>query len=129
MFGTLCVAITCILFAIPISPNTSYWAYAFPAKSLSVLGADTLFPCLVLFVAHSLPREDQSLGGAMINAMGQVGRAIGLAICTAIQLSVQNSREEAAMAFHNVLISADIGPRGTASVQCVAALISVENRR
>ena len=63
--------------------------------SLSVLGADTLFPCLVLFVAHSLPREDQSLGGAMINAMGQVGRAIGLAICTAIQLSVQNSREGA----------------------------------
>ena len=31
MFGTLCIAITCLLFAIPISPDTSYWAYGFPA--------------------------------------------------------------------------------------------------
>lgn len=56
------------------------------------LGADTLFPSLILFTAHSLPREDQSLGGAIINAVGQVGRAIGLAIGTAIQVAVQESR-------------------------------------
>lgn len=60
---------------------------------LCVFGADTLFPTLVLFNAHSLPKEDQALGGAMINAVGQVGRAIGLAIATAIQVAVQESRE------------------------------------
>lgn len=39
---------------------------------LCVCGADTLFPSLVLFNAQSLPKEDQALGGALINAVGQV---------------------------------------------------------
>ncbi|TKA81997.1 hypothetical protein B0A55_01718 [Friedmanniomyces simplex] len=60
---------------------------------LCVFGADTLFPTLVLFNAHSLPNEDQALGGATINAIGQVGRAIGLAIATAIQVAAQKSQE------------------------------------
>lgn len=92
MFGTICCAIACLLFAVPIPPDTIYWAYGFPAMCLTVFGADTLFPSLVLFVAHSLPKEDQAVGGAIINAVGQVGRAIGLAIATAIQVSVQESQ-------------------------------------
>lgn len=55
---------------------------------LSTCGADTLFPILTLFTAKSLPLEDQALGGALINAVGQVGRAIGLAIMTAVQTAV-----------------------------------------
>lgn len=58
------------------------------------MGADTLFPSLVLFTSHSLPREDQALGGALINAIGQVFRAIGLAIAIAIQVAVQESHEK-----------------------------------
>lgn len=46
----------------------------------------------MLFTAHSLPREDQALGGALINAVGQVGRAVGLAIGTAIQVAVEANR-------------------------------------
>lgn len=92
MFGTLCCAIASLLFAIPISPDEIYWATSFPAMCLCVCGADTLFPSLILFNAHSLPKEDQSLGGATINAVGQIGRAIGLAIGTAIQVAVQESR-------------------------------------
>ena len=81
---------------------------------LSVLGADTLFPSLLLFVAHSLPREDQAMGGAMINAVGQVGRAISLAIATAIQVAVQASKQPTAVAvtgegsFHNAAFLAGI---------------------
>lgn len=60
---------------------------------LSVFGADTLYPTLTLFTAQSLPPADQALGGALINAVGQIGRAIGLAIATAIQISVIASRE------------------------------------
>lgn len=55
---------------------------------LSTCGADTLYPTLTLFTAKSLPHEDQALGGALINAVGQVGRAIGLAIMTAVQTAV-----------------------------------------
>ncbi|EMC92398.1 hypothetical protein BAUCODRAFT_287436 [Baudoinia panamericana UAMH 10762] len=93
MFGTFCVTISSLLFAVPIPDNETYWAYGFPAMCLCVFGADTLFPSLVLFNSHNLPKEDQALGGAIINALGQVGRAIGLAIATAIQVAVQERRQ------------------------------------
>ncbi|KAK3488038.1 major facilitator superfamily domain-containing protein [Neurospora hispaniola] len=86
--GNACVAITCILFAAPIPPHTSYWAWAFIGMILSVIGADTAWPCLILFTSHSLPQADQALGGALVNACGQIGRAVGLAIATAIQTAV-----------------------------------------
>lgn len=87
-FGTTSVSLSSLLFAIPIPIHTIYWAYAFPAMVLSVCGADTLFPTLTLFVAKSLPPEDQALGGALINMVGQIGRAIGLAIATAVETAV-----------------------------------------
>ncbi|KAF2260568.1 drug resistance protein [Lojkania enalia] len=93
VFGTISVSISSLLFAIPLPTNTTYWAYGFPAMVLSVCGADTLYPTLTLFTAKSLPAEDQALGGALINAVGQVGRAIGLAIDTAIQTAVIANRK------------------------------------
>nr|POE56320.1 drug resistance protein [Quercus suber] len=89
MFGTLCCALSSLLFALPISPDASYWATGFLSMCLAVFGADTLFPSLVLLNAQSLPTHDQAQGGAMINAVGQIGRAVGLAIATAIQIAVQ----------------------------------------
>ncbi len=86
--GNLCVSVSCLLFAIPIPDNTVYWAFGFPAMVLSVFGADTTWPSLILFTSHSLSQQDQALGGALVNAMGQVGRAIGLAVATAIQTAV-----------------------------------------
>ncbi|KAK7542096.1 major facilitator superfamily domain-containing protein [Phyllosticta citribraziliensis] len=89
LLGTLALSISPLLFAVPsIDPHTTYWAYGFPAMVLSVVGADIIFPCLTLFTAKSLPPEDQSLGGALINSVGQVGRAIGLAVATAIETAV-----------------------------------------
>lgn len=87
-FSTLSVSISSLLFAIPIADNTTYWAYGFPAMVLSVCGADTIFPVLTLFVAKTLPPEDASLGGALITAVGQIGRSIGLAIATAVQTAI-----------------------------------------
>ncbi|KAL1799635.1 hypothetical protein ACET3X_003672 [Alternaria dauci] len=87
-FSTICVSMSSLLFAIPIPVNTTYWAYGFPAMVMSVSGADTIFPVLTLFVAKTLPTEDASLGGALITAVGQIGRAIGLAIGTAVQTAV-----------------------------------------
>ncbi|EOD43487.1 putative drug resistance protein [Neofusicoccum parvum UCRNP2] len=88
MFGTLSVSVSVLLFATPIPPHTTYWAYGLPAMVLAVFGADTVYPCLTLFTAKSLPQEDQALGGALINAVGQIGRAIGLAIATAVETAV-----------------------------------------
>lgn len=88
--GNVCVSISALLFAVPIPPATSYWAWSFPAMILSVFGADTTWPSLILFTSHSLPQSDQALGGALVNAMGQVGRAVGLAVATAVQTAVMS---------------------------------------
>ena len=74
-FSTICVSVASLLFAIPIPDDTTYWAYGFPAMVLSVCGADTVFPVLTLFVAKALRSEDASLGGALIMAVGQIGRS------------------------------------------------------
>lgn len=86
--GNLAMPLACLLFALPIPPTTSYFAYCLPAMVLSVVAADTAWPSLTLFTSRSLPPEDQALGGALINATGQIGRAIGLAVTTAIQTAV-----------------------------------------
>src|SRR3569833_58073 len=80
LFGNLCVSLCSLLFAIPIPPDTSYFAYGLLAMMLSVFGADTTWPSLTLFTSHGLPHEDQALGGALVNAVGQVGRSIGQAL-------------------------------------------------
>jgi predicted MFS family arabinose efflux permease len=93
IWGMLCCAVAGLLLAVPISAGTTYWAFGFPGMCLSVLGDDALFSSLPLFVAQSLLKEDQALGGVTINCVGQVGRTIGLAICIAIQVAVQGSKE------------------------------------
>ncbi|KAM5373668.1 hypothetical protein ACJA88_008512 [Fusarium oxysporum] len=87
-FGHVAVCIAAVLYAVPIPPTTSYFAWGFWAMILSVVGADTAWPCLTLFTSHSLPKEDQAVGGALINSSGMIGRAIALAIATSIQSSV-----------------------------------------
>ncbi|KAL7911989.1 major facilitator superfamily domain-containing protein [Trichoderma velutinum] len=86
--GNLSVSIACLLYAVPIPPTTSYFAWGLPAMILSVVGADTTWPCLTLFTSRALPREHQAIGGALINAVGQFGRSIGLALSTATQTAV-----------------------------------------
>lgn len=86
--GSISVSIACLLYAVPIPPHTSYFAWGLPAMILAVIGADTAWPSLTLFTSSALPPEDQAVGGALINAVGQLGRAIGLAISTAIQTAV-----------------------------------------
>lgn len=89
--GNISVTIACLLYCVPIPPRTTYFAWGLWAMLLSVIGADTTWPSLTLFTSHTLPPEDQAIGGALINAAGQLGRAIGLAISTATQTSVMAS--------------------------------------
>ena len=86
--ANVAMSIACLLFAVPLPRGTSYFAFGLPAFILSVIGADITWPCLTLFTSKSLPQEDQAIGGGLINASAGVGRAIGLAIDTAIQTAV-----------------------------------------
>jgi Na+/melibiose symporter-like transporter len=93
LFGNISVSVSSLLFAVPIPTGTNYFAWGFFAMILSVFGADTTWPSLTLFTSHSLPQEDQAMGGALVNAVGQVGRSIGLAIATAIQTAVMAQQQ------------------------------------
>lgn len=55
---------------------------------LAVFGADTVYPSLMLFTVQSLPMQDQAIGGGLVNAVGQLGRSIGLAIAVALETSI-----------------------------------------
>lgn len=86
--GNLSISAANLLFALPIPDSASYFAWTFPAMLLAVVGADTTWPSLTLFTSRALPPGDQAVGGALINAAGQVGRAVGLALATAVQTAV-----------------------------------------
>lgn len=89
--GNLCMSVACLLFAVPISPETSYFAFGMWSMLLPVVGSDITWPCMTLFTSQALPPDDQATGGALINAVGQIGRAIGLAIATAVQTAATAS--------------------------------------
>jgi hypothetical protein len=94
IFGLVSTAISNILFAAPIPPSTTYWAYGFPAMCLAAFGADTIYPCLGLFTTQSLPQKDQALAGAMFQTVNGIGRAISLSIASAIETAVQTKDEK-----------------------------------
>ncbi|PPQ92095.1 hypothetical protein CVT25_008261 [Psilocybe cyanescens] len=85
--GAGATALACVLFAI-IKPGTTYWAYAFNATYLSVMGADFVFAAGTLYIAKvSLPHE-QSVSGALFNTMIQLGTAVGITVSTVVFNSV-----------------------------------------
>jgi predicted MFS family arabinose efflux permease len=89
LVGATCTAFSSVLMAAPIPPETSYWAFGFEAMVLAVMGADTIYPCLSLYTTSSMPMKDQALAGGIFNTVAQVGRAIGLALVTAVDVSVR----------------------------------------
>lgn len=88
IWAHLALSTASLLFAVPIPPSTNYFAWGLPAMVMSVFGTDALWPCVTLFTSQALPPEDQAVGGALVNAVGQIGRAVGLAIATAVQIAV-----------------------------------------
>ncbi|KAI9433579.1 MFS general substrate transporter [Lactarius indigo] len=81
--GTLMTACADLLFAV-IDPSAPFWAFAFPSACLVALGADFTFAAGTIFIAKvSLPHE-QSVAGALIQAMTQIGSAIGVSVSTIV---------------------------------------------
>ncbi|KAI0078556.1 MFS general substrate transporter [Panus rudis PR-1116 ss-1] len=81
--GMSLTAVANLLFAV-IDVNASYWAYGFPAAVICVFGADFVMAAGSLFVAKFSPLDDQSVSGAVLQTMMQLGGAFGLAITTII---------------------------------------------
>jgi sugar phosphate permease len=94
IFGLVSATIANLLFAVPIPPSTSYFAYGMPAMALAAFGADTIYPCLGLFTTQSLPRKDQGVAGAMFQTVAGIGRSMFLPITSIVQSSVQTRLEK-----------------------------------
>jgi MFS family permease len=97
--GTLLTGIAILLFAI-IDPDVTYWAYGFPSAMIIVLGADFVFASGTLFVAKITPHHEQSVAGAVFQAMTQIGTAIGISISTIVYngvLAAQARRQGVAL--------------------------------
>jgi hypothetical protein len=92
--GTLLTGCANVYFA-AIDPSAPYWALGFPSACLIVLGADFTFASGTMFISKvSLPSE-QSVAGALFQAMTQIGSAIGLSVSTIVfngVLRAQSSR-------------------------------------
>lgn len=52
---------------------------------------EIVWPVISLLIADALPQEDQALGGGLLQTANNVGRALGLAIATAVQTSTQGN--------------------------------------
>lgn len=88
--GTLSTTTACLLLAL-INPNTTYWAFAFPATFLSVMGADFVFAAGSLFIAKFALPHEQSVAGALFNTMTQLGTAVGVTVSTVVFNSVSQT--------------------------------------
>ncbi|KDR72245.1 hypothetical protein GALMADRAFT_74165 [Galerina marginata CBS 339.88] len=86
--GAFATSVACLFFAI-IKPGTTYWAYAFNASYLSVMGADFVFSAGTLFIAKFALPHEQSVAGALFSTMTQIGTALGVTVTTVVYNTVQ----------------------------------------
>jgi hypothetical protein len=91
--GTLMTGFGDVLFAV-IDPQATYWAFGFPAACLIVLGADFTFASGTLFIAKVALPHEQSVAGALFQAMTQIGSAIGVSVSTIVFNSVLRTQSK-----------------------------------
>jgi len=81
--GTLLIGCADVLFAV-IDPSAPYLAFGFPAACIVVQGADFTFASGTLFIAKVSHPHEQSVAGALFQAMTQIGSAIGVSLSTIV---------------------------------------------
>lgn len=88
--GAVALVISDILYSVQ-SKDSSYWAFAFPALVLSVVGADFEFTVTNMYVMSTLPREQQSVAGGLFNTVTRLSSTVGLGVQTSIYNSLGGS--------------------------------------
>jgi hypothetical protein len=92
--GTFMTGCADLLFAV-IDPSAPFWAFCFPSACLVALGADFTFAAGTMFVSKVSHPHEQSVAGALFQAMTQIGSAIGVSVSTIVfnaVLGAQSSR-------------------------------------
>ncbi|KAI0132247.1 major facilitator superfamily domain-containing protein [Xylariales sp. AK1849] len=92
IFGSLCFLGASLLFAF-MKPESSYWAFMFPALLLNVAGADLQFNVANMYVMSSLPTHQQSLAGGIFNVVIRLSNTVVMGMTTAVFSSVELTSE------------------------------------
>lgn len=71
--------------------SSSYWAFAFPALLLNVIGADLEFNVANMYVMSSMPPSQQSIAGSIFQTVTKLCQSVGFGIATAVFNAVQQS--------------------------------------
>lgn len=76
-----------------MKPADPYWAFAFPAITVSAVGCDILFTSSSLVITNAFPDKTQALAGAVFNTVGQIGKSVGIAVSAVIASSISTTVE------------------------------------
>lgn len=90
VIGAISFVVSNVLFSVA-RKESSYWSYYFLALLLSVVGADLEFTVTNMYVMSSLPSEEQSVAGALLNTMARLASTIGIGVQTGVYSSLGGS--------------------------------------
>ncbi|KAH6659576.1 major facilitator superfamily domain-containing protein [Truncatella angustata] len=86
--GSLCFLAAALLLSF-MGPDSSYWAFIFPALILNVAGADFNFNVANMYVMSSMPIHQQSMAGGIFNVVIRLSSTAVMGITTAVFSSVE----------------------------------------
>ncbi|KAK0470437.1 putative efflux transporter [Desarmillaria tabescens] len=81
--GNTLTAIASLLFAL-VNPNSVYFAFGFPAAILAPAGAGFVYACTMIYVTKVAKPHEQSMVGAVVQTMTQLGSSLGVTLSTVI---------------------------------------------
>ncbi|GAB7340902.1 hypothetical protein MBLNU457_7254t1 [Dothideomycetes sp. NU457] len=90
LVGTASYTISFLLLALNRT-SSSYWAFCFPAFLLCVIGADLEFNVANMYVMTSLPVDQQSIAGGILQMITRLFTTVSFGIVTAIFDAVQKN--------------------------------------
>lgn len=83
-------------------PSWIYWAAAFPAISLNVVGPNVLYTVANLLISDRFPTDAQGLTGGVFNTVSQLGKSVGLALSAVIANTVSTKTSSSTMDFERL---------------------------
>lgn len=81
--GNVLTAIASLLFAL-IDSDSVYFAFGFPAAILAPAGAGFVYACTMIYVTKVASPHEQSMVGAVVQTMTQLGTSLGVTLSTVI---------------------------------------------
>ncbi|KIJ51730.1 hypothetical protein M422DRAFT_223465 [Sphaerobolus stellatus SS14] len=85
--GQVLMAVSVVLYSLADTPD-KYWSHVLPAMIIGMIGIAFGYVGANIFIMSSAAKGQEGVIGAMMNTAFQLGATIGLAIVTAVTLSV-----------------------------------------